>query len=213
MFRINFWLSRRLLSIRRLLRTWHSHKHPRSLDSGAMSEPTRFMVRIRLTSNFLRDLKTKTDCRSWLCEWSRVGEVHRKVPRSQRSDEECDGKGKHKRKLRCNSSYVGQCVAGHISLINHTKRQLCVGHRWSPAIGHRFYREKSKFVSWMNILFLHPSPKQTESPQHTSVANNNNTIVNDHKTVSSNSSTEGMTGSEQQLKYENERLKLALAQR
>ncbi|CRL02332.1 CLUMA_CG015177, isoform A [Clunio marinus] len=53
---------------------------------------------------------------------------------------------------------------------------------------------------------------KSESPQHSSVTNNNNTIVNDHKTVSSNSSTEGMTGSEQQLKYENERLKLALAQ-
>lgn len=58
------------------------------------------------------------------------------------------------------------------------------------------------------------SLQKSESPQHTSAVNNNNTIVNDHKTVSSISSTEGTTGgSEPQLKYENERLKLALAQR
>lgn len=59
-------------------------------------------------------------------------------------------------------------------------------------------------------------PKKNESPQHSiSASNNNNTITNDHKTVSSNSSTEGggTAGSEQQIKYENERLKLALAQR
>ncbi|KAG5682976.1 hypothetical protein PVAND_012290 [Polypedilum vanderplanki] len=53
---------------------------------------------------------------------------------------------------------------------------------------------------------------KNESPQHSISANNNNTITNDHKGVSSNSSTEGAPGSDQQLKYENERLKLALAQ-
>lgn len=60
--------------------------------------------------------------------------------------------------------------------------------------------------------------QKSESPQHSVV--NNNTIV-DH-TITSNSSTEGVSagagsaggaGGDQQLKYENDRLKLALAQR
>ena len=54
-----------------------------------------------------------------------------------------------------------------------------------------------------------------DSPSHTNSPNPNNlsSLSNDHKSImSSNSRPEPLTSAEQQLKYEKERLKLALGQ-
>lgn len=74
------------------------------------------------------------------------------------------------------------------------------------------------FVFGNNIILLQNI--KTDSPSHPTTTNdamnNSSQIANELKQISINSSSsDGMTTSsaEQQLKYENERLKLALAQR
>ncbi|XP_070495554.1 homer protein homolog 2 isoform X2 [Chironomus tepperi] len=83
----------------------------------------------------------------------------------------------------------------------------------SPITSRSSITQNDSFVSDIAEPPQSASGSINESPQHSISANNNNTITNEHKTVSSNSSTEGgAANSDQQMKYENERLKLALAQ-
>lgn len=96
----------RLLSTPPSHPTWHSHKRRRSSGSGAMCEPTPFMVSANWKSP-KNSPNRFNPIRFGLCERSRVGEVYREVSWGEGSHQECDGKGQHERKLSCDSGNVG----------------------------------------------------------------------------------------------------------